>query len=165
LLLLLVRLLAVGTTGWLGGESLLSLLQFFLLLHFRWRRPAAVAVRALGTTPLRRTATAATTDFRHVTTIDADFFASFPTGRSGLVGGKLVGLAFFMGRPPAFARDFALAMGVHGGEASVPGSWCCFHFDTDSLHRSDEKISRHPPLRRDVTPDEMHSSANPSRSA
>jgi hypothetical protein len=98
----------------------------------------AIAVGALAAwpTPLGGAATAATAYFRHVTPIDADFFASFPTGCSSLVGGEFVGLAFLVGCPSAFACYLALAVGVHGGEASVLGAWCGFHVGTDSLHPS-----------------------------
>ena len=108
-----------------GGLFLLSLLHFGLA-GLCGDRAISIAIAAAlatcGTTTLRGAAPAATPDLGHVPAIDADLFASFPTGRSGLVGGEFVGLALLMGCPPAFTRDFALAVGIHGGKASVLGT-------------------------------------------
>jgi hypothetical protein len=122
------------------GQNRIGLLLLRLGLHghgFRLladRLPVPAGFGAPGTSPLGGASPAATPDFGHMPPIHADLFASFATGGTRLVGRELVCLALFVCRPTALARDLALAVSIHGGEAAILGTWCRFHVDTDSLH-------------------------------
>ena len=58
-------------------------------------------------------------DFGHVPAVLADDLAALFAGLSGFVGGELVGGAFFVCGFSAFARDGALLVALHRGEASL----------------------------------------------